>query len=64
MSGDIGKEGKVLVIRAINVRYRLRVPPSARKTVERAHATHAEFCPVARTIGECVEISTEIEYVV
>jgi uncharacterized OsmC-like protein len=31
-----------------------------RETAERAHSIHVNYCPVARTIGGCVEISTEM----
>jgi len=28
---------------------------------ERVHGFHAEFCPVARTIRDCVAITTSLE---
>jgi hypothetical protein len=28
----------------------------------RAHTLHARRCPVARSIGGCIEISTELTY--
>jgi uncharacterized OsmC-like protein len=54
-------EGKVLVIRRIHVRYHLRLAPDKRETAERVLGFHADFCPVARTIGQCVAITTSIE---
>ena len=62
MRGEIEKDGAVLIIRRIHVRYRLRVPASSRETVERVLAVHADSCPVARTLKGCVEIETEVEY--
>jgi len=60
----VAKEGKVLVVRAIHVRYRLAdVPEERREAAERAHEHHAASCPVARTIGGCVAITTELEFV-
>jgi organic hydroperoxide reductase OsmC/OhrA len=51
----------VLVIRRIQVTYHLKLAPEQRQTAERVHGFHADFCPVARTIGGCVEISTSLE---
>lgn len=51
----------MLVIRRIHVRYHLRLAPDKRETAERVLGFHADFCPVARTIGQCVAITTSIE---
>jgi uncharacterized OsmC-like protein len=57
-------EDKVLVIKRIHVRYRLAgCPPDKREAAERAHAFHASRCPVAKSIGGCIDISTELEFV-
>jgi uncharacterized OsmC-like protein len=32
-----------------------------REVAERAHKLHADYCPVARTIRDCVAITTELE---
>jgi len=61
--GDIGKDGKVLIIRRIHVAYRLEADEEHRETIERVHGFHAEFCPVARSIQGCIEIETELEMV-
>ena len=54
---------KVLVIRRIRVRYVLRdCPEDKREAAERAHTFHAQRCPVARTIGGCVDIATELTF--
>jgi len=53
----------VLVIRRIHVTYTLRgVDPGRREVVERVHGFHADFCPVARSIGAAIDISTELVY--
>jgi uncharacterized OsmC-like protein len=59
--GEVEKEGKVLVIRRIRVRYRLNIATEHRETAERVHGFHADYCPVARTISDCVEIETFLE---
>ncbi len=54
----------MLVVRRIAVTYFLSgVQPEQRETVERVLDFHQERCPVARTIGGCVEITTQVEYV-
>jgi uncharacterized OsmC-like protein len=56
-------EDKVLVIRRIQVSYLLRgCPEEKREAAERAHALHVQRCPVARTIGACVDIRTDLAY--
>lgn len=59
-TGEIEKEENVLVIRRIHVRYQLKLDPDKRDVAERVHGFHADYCPVARTIRGCVEISTEL----
>ena len=59
--GDVVVEDKVLVIKRIRVRYRLvGCPEDKREAAERAHSFHASRCPVARSIGGSIEISTEL----
>ena len=56
-------EDKVLVIRRIRVRYRLSgCPEDKREAAERAHGFHASRCPVARSIGGSIEITTQLEF--
>jgi uncharacterized OsmC-like protein len=62
--GDVVLEDRVLVIKRIRVRYTLDgCPPDKREAAERAHALHASRCPVARSIGGCIAISTELSYI-
>jgi len=51
----------VLVIKRIHVTYHLKTAAENLETVERVHGFHADFCPVARTIRDCVEITTSLE---
>jgi uncharacterized OsmC-like protein len=56
-------EDGVLVIKRIRVRYRLSgCPADKREAAERAHTYHASRCPVARSIGSAIDISTELEF--
>ncbi len=49
-----------MVIKRIHVTYHLKLKPEQRETAERVHGVHADYCPVARTIKGCVDISTEL----
>ncbi len=62
--GGVAKDGRVLIVRSIDVHYRLRgVPDDNREAAERAHRIHADNCPVARSITGCVDITTSLEFV-
>jgi uncharacterized OsmC-like protein len=55
------------VVRRIHVTYHLVVDEEViadqakRDKIERVLGFHAEFCPVARTIGGCVDITSSVE---
>lgn len=55
-------DGKVLVIKRIHVCYHLQIDPANREVAERVLGFHADYCPVARTIRDCVEITTTVEF--
>ena len=55
------KENGILIIKCIHVTYQLKTKPENRQTVERVHGFHAANCPVARSIRDCIEISTSLE---
>ncbi|MQA86494.1 MAG: hypothetical protein GEV03_18135 [Streptosporangiales bacterium] len=60
--GEIELEGHTLVLKRINVTYQLTVDPNAdQSAIERVHGFHAERCPVARSIGGSVAITTHLE---
>ena len=61
--GDIYVVDKVLVIKRIRVRYTLTgCPDDKREAAERAHSFHASRCPVAKSIGGSIEITTELTF--
>lgn len=49
-----------MVIKRIHVTYRLKLEAAMREAAERAHNIHANYCPVARTIRDCVDITTSL----
>jgi uncharacterized OsmC-like protein len=52
----------VLRIRRIHVIYQLKVEPEAdREKLQRAFDHHMPRCPVYRSIGEAIEITTSLE---
>jgi len=56
-------EDGVLVIKRIRVRYLLNgCPAEKREAARRAHEHHAPRCPVYRSIGRCVDITTTLEF--
>ena len=59
----MGKDGKVLIIKKIHVTYALKTDEANRETAERVLEFHADFCPVARSIKDSIEISTELTFV-
>ena len=54
-------EGKVLVVKRIKVRYHLRAEWLHKDTIERVHSFHERGCPITRSIGGCIAISTELD---
>lgn len=53
--------GGLPVLAEIRVRYRLKIPPGTRETVERALAKHAEKCPTAASFKGAVAVSWSAE---
>jgi uncharacterized OsmC-like protein len=54
----------VLVIKRIHVEYTLRVDADAdRDKIQRAFEHHPQKCPVYRSIGGCIEITTSLNVV-
>ena len=62
--GEIEKDGKVLVVKRIHVDYQLRgATGDQREAAERAHGFHADYCPVARSNKDSIDITTALEFV-
>jgi uncharacterized OsmC-like protein len=60
--GEVENEDGVLVIKRIHVKYRLRLDPEAdRDKAQRAFERHMPFCPVYRSIGSAIEITTSLQ---
>jgi uncharacterized OsmC-like protein len=61
--GEIETEGKVLVIKRIKQIFYLTAEEKDRTTIERVLEVYADSCPVARSIKDCIEISSELEFI-
>jgi organic hydroperoxide reductase OsmC/OhrA len=59
--GEIEKDGNVLIIRRIHVTYHLKLKPEQHETAEKVHGFHADKCPVARSIKDSIDITTELK---
>jgi len=57
--GEIELDGKVLIIKRIHVAYSgVDIHADKRDAAERALATHAQGCPVARSIEAAITVTT------
>jgi uncharacterized OsmC-like protein len=59
--GEVEKIGNVLVLKRIHIAYRLIIAPDKHDAAKRAYGIHQENCPSARSIGDCVAITTSLE---
>jgi organic hydroperoxide reductase OsmC/OhrA len=60
-TGEIELEDKVLVIKRIDVRYRLRIPAEHHETAERVHGIYHRSCPVYRSLLGSIDMETHLE---
>ncbi len=59
--GQVGFEGKVLVVKRIAVTYTgLDVADQDAEKVQRVLAVHADGCPVARSLNGAIQITTQL----
>ena len=59
--GEIEVENKVLVIKRIKQTFHLTADEKDRETIERVLGVYADSCPVARSIKDSIEISSELD---
>ena len=60
-TGEIEVESKVLVIKRIKQTFHLTADENDRETIERVLGVYADSCPVARSIKDSIEISSELD---
>ena len=65
--GEIEKEGNVLVIKRINITYKLRVDPQLleekRDAIDRVMRVHPNSCPVYRSISGSIDVTATLDLV-
>ena len=54
-------ESKVLVIKRIKQTFHLTASEEDRETIERVLGVYADSCPVARSVKDSIEITSELE---
>lgn len=60
--GEVELDGKVLVLKRIQVTYSgFRFTDADRETIQRVVETHPQGCPVARSIGAAIHITTTVD---
>ena len=63
VTGDVEKEGRVLVVKRIHVAFKLKLPSDFRAVAERVLGVYAEACPLARSVKGCIDISSSLEFI-
>jgi uncharacterized OsmC-like protein len=63
-TGEVELEGDTLVLKRIAVTYRFSPEGEVnRSQIDRVLGFHVDHCPVARSIGGSIDITTRVEYV-
>ena len=62
VEGDIVDEDGVMALRAIRIRYRVKLPPGKLAAAERALAAHPRACPLANTLRGAVHIACTADF--
>ena len=63
VTGEVGQEEGVLVIRRIHVAMRLVAPENVKDTAERVHGIYAMRCPLYRTLHKAIQLTSSYELV-
>ncbi len=59
-TGEIETDNNVLVVKRIKQTFRLAAEEKDRETIERVLGVYADGCPVARSIKDSIEITSEL----
>ena len=60
--GEIEAENKVLVIKRITQTFHLGAAEEDRETTERVLGVYADSCPVARSVRDSIQITSELDF--
>jgi organic hydroperoxide reductase OsmC/OhrA len=59
--GEVETEKKILVVKRIKQTFHLVAEEKDREKIERVIQVYADSCPVARSIKDCIEITSEFD---
>ena len=59
-TGEVELDGKVLVLRRIHVKLELHAAAAHREAAERVHGFYADSCPLYRSLGAAIQITSEL----
>ena len=59
--GEVELEGKVLVIKRVKQTFHLAANERDRETIECVLEVYADSCPVARSVKDSIEITSELD---
>jgi uncharacterized OsmC-like protein len=59
--GEVETEKKILVVKRIKQTFHLVADEKDREKIERVIQVYADSCPVARSIKDCIEITSELD---
>ncbi|MDQ3302680.1 MAG: OsmC family protein [Actinomycetota bacterium] len=59
--GEIETESKVMVVKRIQQTFHLTADEKDRETIERVLQVYADSCPVARSVKDSIEITSELD---
>ncbi len=60
VTGEVELKEKVLVLRRIHARLELKAAAEHRETAERVHGFYANACPLYRSLGPAIAITSEL----
>ena len=60
--GEIEVESKVLVIKRIKQTFHLTADEEDLETIERVLGVYADSCPVARSVRDSIDISSDLDF--
>jgi organic hydroperoxide reductase OsmC/OhrA len=59
--GEVETEKKILVVKRIKQTFHLVAEEKDREKIGRVTQVYADSCPVARSIKNCIEITSELD---
>ncbi|WP_422091600.1 OsmC family protein [Tenacibaculum ovolyticum] len=58
--GEVELEDNVLVVKRIHIKYTISSEEENKKTIERVHKIHKDYCAVYKSIYRSIDVTTEL----